>query len=164
MKKNLMLALAILFSLPVLAGDEVKTLPAAMYDSMKSGKKLEKVFVDPSFDRAKGFKLSEVEYRDELLNSSITDALKKSIGMVVRSDSPYTLHLAIVNVTTKTFTGFGDVMGKLTVEGKILDAEGKVVVAFIAREKSGHGAGLSGAEDYSVATDKIATAIAKDLR
>lgn len=163
MKNAIILTLAVLFGATATAGETIKTLPAELYATMKEGKKLEKVFVDPSFDKSKGFKLGDIEYRAENLNSSLMDTLKKSMGMIVRGQSPYTLHLAIVEVTTRTYTGFGYVWGKVVVEGRIVDETGKLVVAFIASER-GKGAGLSGTDDYSVATDKIAQAIAKDLR
>lgn len=162
MKKSLVLSLALLFALPVVAGDDVKTLPAAMYDTMKSGKKLDKVFVDPSYDKSKGFKLGEVEFRAESLNSTVIDGMKKSMAMITKREAPYTLHVVVVKVTTKTFTGFGNLMGKVFIEGRIVDENGKLVAAFLASERAGT-VGM-GADDYQVACDKIATDVAKDLR
>ena len=151
----------ILTSNQAFASDDPKTLPAPCYDQMKSGKKLDKVVILPGFDKAKGFKLGSVDYRAETMNSTVLEALKKSAAMAVRSESTYTLNLAIVKVTTKTFTGFGNVMGKVTVEGKITDANGDMVAAFKTAERAGS-AGM-GADDYQVACDKIVSAITKDL-
>ena len=161
MKKALMFTLALVFGFTLKASDVPKTLPPAMYDAMKSGKKLDKVFVDPAYGKLAGFKVAPIDYKAENRSTAVLEGMTKSLGMLAKSDSVYTLHVTVIKVTTKTFTGFGSVMGKVTVEGRIVDADGKVVVAFVTGERAGSFA--TAADDYQVACDKIASAIAKDL-
>ena len=163
MKKTAsVLALALLIgTTPALANDDPKTLPSNVYDQLKSGKKLDKVWLTPAFDKSKGFKVAAIEYKAEYRSSEVMDSLPKALKTLEKADSSLTLQIAIIKVSTKTFTGFGNVMGAITVEGRILDAEGKVVAAFRTKEKAGSFG--SGKDDYTVAADKIATAIAADL-
>lgn len=156
-----MLAVVLMFGLSLKAGDDPKTLPPAMYEAMKSGKKLDKVFVDPAYGKQAGFKVAPIEYKAENRSTAVMEGMAKSLATLAKVDSSYTLHLTVIKVTTKTFTGFGSVMGKVTVEGRILDAEGKVLVAFVTGERAG--AFATASDDYQVACDKIASAIAKDL-
>lgn len=162
MKKTMLLTLALMFSLVLKASDDPKTLPPAMYETMKSGKKLDKVFVDPAYGKQAGFKLGDVEYRAENMKPEVLDGIKKSLAMIVKSQSPFTLKLTVIKVSNTTFVGLGNVMGKVTVEGQIVDADGKVVVAFVTRESAELG-GFGGGTNYQAACNKIVTAIAKDL-
>lgn len=161
MKKSLMLTLTLVLGFALKAGDDPKTLSPAMYEAMKSGKKLDKVFVDPAYSKMAGFKVAPVEYKAENRSTAVMEGMAKSLATLAKVDSPYTLHVAVIKVTTKTFTGFGSVMGKVTVEGRIVDGDGKVVVAFVTGERAG--AFATASDDYQVACDKIASAIAKDL-
>ena len=145
----------------LMATDDPKTLPPEMYETMKGGGKLDKAFVDPSYDKTKGFKLGSVDYKAETMNSAAFDALNKSMRMLAKSDSPFTLHVAITKVTTGHKLIKTRVRGRLTIEGRIVDANGKIIVAFTTREAAGElGAD---ADNFQSATDKIATAISKDL-
>jgi len=164
MTKKTLLACAILGILanPLAASDDPKTLPPAAYEQMKSGKKLEKVWLDPGFDKAKGFKIGPVVYKAENRNGEVMEYLGKALSTLGNPDSPFTMKVAVVKVTTKTFTGFGSVMGYVMVEGRIVDSDDKVVGTFIAKERAGGFA--SAKDDYPAACDKIASDIAKDLQ
>lgn len=144
-----------------ICGDLPKTLPPAMYESMKSGKKLNKVFVDPAYIRQTGFKVAPIQIKGENRSVVAFDALTKALTLVSSSDSPNSLQVTIVEVTAKYPTGFGNVMGHIAVEGKVVSPDGKVLAAFVTSER----AGTFGAEmdDYPAACDKIMSAIAKDL-
>lgn len=164
MKKTAFLACALfgILANPLVASDDPKTLPPAAYEQMKSGKKLDKVWLDPAFDKTKGFKVGPVLYKAENRNGEVLEYLGKALATLGNPDSPYTLKVAVVKVTTKTFTGFGSVMGYVMVEGRIVDGEDKVVGTFIAKERAGGFA--SAKDDYPAACDKIASDIAKDLQ
>lgn len=162
MKRTLMLVAVLMFGLSLRAGDDPRTLPPAMYEAMKSGKKLDKVFVDPAYGKLAGFKVGDIEYRAENLKPEVLEGMKKALGMLGKEQAPYTLKVTIVKVTNSTFIGLGNVMGKVTVEGQIVDSEGKVVVAFVTRETAELG-GFGGGTNYQAACNKIASAIAKDL-
>jgi hypothetical protein len=145
----------------LMAADDPRTLPPEMYQAMWSGSGLEKVFVDPAYDRTKGFKLGSVEYRAETKISAVFDALNKSMKMLTRNDSPFTLNLAVTRITPGYKLIRTRVRGRLTVEGVIVDGKGKILAAFITKEPTGKiGSDL---DDYQFACDAIATAISKDL-
>ena len=81
--------------------------------------------------------------------------------MLAKSDSPYTLHMTITKVTAGHKLLKTRVRGRLTIEGKIVDTNSKIIVAFTTREAAGEiGAD---ADNFQIASDKIATAISKDL-
>jgi hypothetical protein len=158
MNKAMVIAIALLFSLPMLAGDDIKTFPLAMYATMKSGKKLDKVYIDTTYDRTKGFKLGEVEYLAENRSGQVIEYLPKALGLISKGNGEYTLKIAVVKVSTYGMGGYSS--GKVTVEGQILTKDGKAVVLFLTKAPS-H-VGMNG-DDYSVAADAIASAIVKDL-
>ena len=145
----------------LMAAEDPKTLPPEMYQVMESGKSLGKVFVDPAYDKAKGFKLGSVDYRADTKISAVLEGLNRSMGMLTKSESPFTLNLVITKVTTGFKLLRKHVRGRLTIEGAIVDAKGKVVAAFTTREPAGKiGADV---DNYQIACDAIATAISKDL-
>lgn len=148
--------------LPALASDDPKTLPAPIYDQLKSGRKLDKSYLTPDYDKTKGFKIGKVDYKAEYRSGDIITYLPKALSTLAKDDSPFTLNIAVVHVSTKTNALVGTIMGAVTIEGQIVDNNGKVVVAFRTKEKSAS-AGFGGRDDYSVAIDKIASAIAADL-
>jgi hypothetical protein len=127
--KSIVLALVIAVSGPAVikANDDVKTLPPETYKQMKHGKKLEKVWVGPDYDNAKGFNVGSVEYKAETRNGTVMDYLPKALATLAKTNSPATLQVTVTKVTTKSFTGFGNAMGHVTVEGKIVGAKGKVL-------------------------------------
>jgi hypothetical protein len=143
------------------ADDAVKTLPPTIYQQMKHGKKLDKVWVGTDYDKTKGFKIGTIEYKAENRNGTVTDYMPKALATLAKSDSPVTLQMTITKVTTKSFTGFGNAMGHVTVEGKIVDATGKIIAAFTTSGSAGSWGSAN--DDYQAACDKIASAIAVDL-
>lgn len=161
--KNIALALIVVIIGPTIlqAGEDVKTLPPATYQQMKHGKKLDKIWLGTDYDKTKGFKIGAVEYKAENRNGTVLEYMPKALATLAKTDSPFTLQVAIIKVTTKTFTGFGNKMGKVTLEGKIVDPTGKVVAAFVAAGSAGSWG--SGSDDYQAACDQIASGIAVDL-
>jgi hypothetical protein len=165
MKKLKIIALALTISITgsvfLKAEDAVKTFPPAIYQQMKHGKQLEKVWIGANYDKAKGFKVGAVEYRAEKRNGMVMDYMPKALAPLAKSDSPVTLQVIITKVTTKSFTGFGNAMGKVYVEGKITDATGKIIAAFTTSGSAGNWG--DAADDFQSACDKVASAIAADL-
>jgi len=162
--RNILAAVMVMICLcghSLMAADDPKTLPPEMYEVMTGGQNLEKLFVDPAYDRAKGFKLGAVDYRAETKISAALEGLNKSIAMITRSDSPFTLNLAITKVTTGFKLLRTHRRGRLTVEGKIVDTNGRIIAAFTTKEPAGKvGADV---DNFQFACDAIATAISKDL-
>jgi hypothetical protein len=165
MKKLKIIALALTISITgsafLKAADAVKTLPPAIYQQMKHGKKLENVWVGNDYDKTKGFKVNAVEYKAEIRNGAVMDYLPKALATLAKDDSPVTLQVVVTRVTTKAFTGFGNAMGKVFVEGKISDATGKIIAAFTTSGSAGNWG--DAADDFQLACDKIASGIATDL-
>jgi len=160
MRKHLALAMAVIFSLPMMAGDEVKSLPPAMYDSMKSGKKLDKVFVDPAYDRTKGFKLGTVDFRAEFRSTKLIENLPKALGSIQKGSSDCTLNVTVVKAAPQKMAfPMGVHKAKLTVEGQVVDRNGKVLVAFVADEKC-----PTNDFEFAGGCDLIAAAILADLQ
>ena len=165
MKKLKIIALALTISITgsvfLKAADAVKTLPPAIYQQMKHGKKLENVWVGNDYDKTKGFKVNAVEYKAEIRNGAVMDYLPKALATLAKDDSPVTLQVVVTRVTTKAFTGFGNAMGKVFVEGKLSDATGKIIAAFTTSGSAGNWG--DAADDFQLACDKIASGIATDL-
>ena len=157
----LALTITIIGSAFLQAADAVKTLPPAIYQQMKHGKKLENVWVGNDYDKAKGFKVNGIEYKAEIRNGAVMDYLPKALATLAKDDSPVTLQVVVTRVTTKAFTGFGNAMGKVFVEGKISDATGKIIAAFTTSGSAGNWG--DAADDFQSACDKVASAIAADL-
>ena len=65
-----------------------------------------------------------------------------------------------MDTSKKKFTGFGYILGRVTVEGVITDAGGKVVAAFQNKSKINEG---MGGFDYPATVDTIMNGIQKDL-
>ena len=161
--KNIALAFILVIIGPAIlkADEDAKTLPPGTYQQMKHGKKLDKIWLRTDYDKTKGFKIGTVDYKAENRNGTVMDYMPKALATLAKTDSPFTLQVAIIKVTTKTFTGFGNKMGKVTLEGKIVDPTGKVVAAFVAAGSAGSWG--SGSDDYQAACDQIASGMAVDL-
>jgi len=165
MKKLKIITLALTISITgsafLKAEDAVRTFPPAVYQQMKHGKQLDKVWVGTDYDKTKGFKVGAVEYRAEKRNGTVMDYMPKTLAPLAKGDSPVTLQVIITKVSTKSFTGFGNAMGKVFVEGKIIDATGKIIAAFTTSGSAGNWG--DAADDFQSACDKITSEIATDL-
>ena len=89
-----------MFSLSLKASDDPETLPSARYNLLISGNKLDKVFIDPANGKKSGFNLGEVSSVAKSTKPEIMEGIKKSLAMIVKSESPCTPNLAIVKVTS----------------------------------------------------------------
>ena len=168
MKKFLIIALAAFGFLtsPLHASDDPKTLPPAAYSQLKSGKKLDKVWLDPAFDKAKGFKVGPVVYKAEYRSGEVMDYLGKALATLGNPESTFTLKVAVVKAAAKHGVVIGTKGGFVTVEGQITDADGKMVGCFQTTGKAGPAwADNNGEKDnFPAACDKIASDIASDLQ
>src|ERR1017187_5695914 len=97
----LALTITIIGSAFLQAADAVKTLPPAIYQQMKHGKKLENVWVGNDYDKAKGFKVNGIEYKAEIRNGAVMDYLPKALATLAKDDSRVTLQVVVTRVTTK---------------------------------------------------------------
>lgn len=152
----LVLAAAVLA--PLQASDEVKTLPQAVYSQMKSGKKLDKVWVGPGYDKAKGFQFGELNYRAETRNGSVIEYFPTAFKGVAKDQAPYKLVLAVTGFSEKTYAVITYKDGWVEVEGQLQDSEGKAVAAFKTKQTY-----PASSNDPKKAVDGIVSAIIKDL-
>jgi len=156
---------ATLMASPLVAADEIKTLPPAMYESMKSGKKLDKVFVGPEYSRTQGFSLGDLEYKAEERSVDLKEYIPRSIGDLAKPKATNKLHLTVVEYKICKPGFFANVGadGYVVLEGRIVNADGTLVAAFRAKGKY-NDLGRSGrGHSFRDAVDQIASAIAKDL-
>jgi hypothetical protein len=159
--KAAFLASALVFAGHLSAGDEpTKTLPASMYGQMKEGKKLEKVWIGPAYKKEDGFSFGKLDYKADNRDSALMDHVNTQMKSIAKDKSPFTLTLAITELTDKKFTGFGYAMGKATVEGKITNKAGEIVAAFTTKVKMPES---PGGKDQRGCADAIVSAISKDL-
>lgn len=157
--KNLILALAILFSLPVLACDDVKTLPPAMYSQMKSGKKLDKVWIAPTFDKSKGVAMGEFKWSAEDRNSTIMEFLPAQLKTITKEGSPYKINVTVVRASNFKNVVVRYIRAMLGVEGTIVNSDNKVIAAFKTEVSFSEYANV----DAKGGVDKVISAILKDL-
>ncbi|MDP1833271.1 MAG: hypothetical protein Q8K67_14540 [Geothrix sp.] len=145
------------------SGEVPKTLPEAFYSTAKAGKKIDLLVVDPAYDKSKGFIFDgKVDYQAELRDTAMSEAIGIGVKEIATPGSPYTLKLTLVNLTTATWTGFFNLLGKATVEGNISGADGKILCSFLIKAKVPL-KGMAGV-DHRGTADTVVTAILKDLK
>ena len=154
------LALALSLTSLGMAADSYAVIPPTIGSEMKDGKKLDKVWFAPSIEKGLKVRKTEVAWTADDRNSSLEQELTKQLATIQVKDGAYTLKLTVVDTSKKKFTGFGYILGRVTVEGVITDAGGKVVAAFQNKSKINEG---MGGFDYPATVDTIMNGIQKDL-
>lgn len=168
MKTTLILALTVLSSLPMLAGEKVKleklavkTLPVEAYSALQPGKKLTHVFKTSGFIPSNGFKVGTVDYKAENRVGEAFDYLKNQLATMEKSNSIYTLNLTVVDADPgKMGVAFGNNWGFILVEGVVL--EGSNPVAYFVTKEKGDWGGI-GVISQKPSVDKILSAISAEL-
>ena len=142
-------------------------LPAAMPDSpepMMKGKHLSKIWISPDYDKSKGFTIGELSYRIAERDSAVSACLPSFLMEISVADSPFTLMLAVVALTREEHGSLLDSKSSaaLSVEGRILTRDGRVVVAFQDRAYARGTGDLS--TDMRQCVKGVVADIKKDLR
>lgn len=132
----------------------------AVREQMKRGKKLDLVWVSPGFDGSNGFKLGSLVNQTEKSDKNALDYFPSALRRVIKADSPYTIHLALVNARFKS-NSQGASSAYLEVEGQLLDQGGQPVCAFTAHE--GANAGGNESDNARLAVNAIALAMTREL-
>jgi hypothetical protein len=134
----------------------VRTLPPDLYRKMRRGEVLEKVWIDPSYDKRKGFSLGKVINKAEGRERELQD-LKRYVegkaGDLANKGSVYQLDLAIVELIQareRQWPVISSESGRVTIEGQIKNAEGKLLAAFRIAEEFGGIAGWGLAIDSAL--------------
>lgn len=137
--KNLVLGPLVLLATvmqPALAGTD-PTLPPEAYAQMKAGHHLGRIWISPAMDLAKGFTIGKV---DTLADNYYADTLgyfTGALGRLAFPNAPYVLSLTVVDLNTVDRPAAGHYSATMSVEGKAVDPDGKLVLAFTTREQVG---------------------------
>ena len=153
-------ALSLLFIGSGMAADTYKVIPETISGELKAGKKLAKVWLAPNVEKGMAVRKIEVLWGAEDRNSSLEQELNRQVATLQKKEGAYTMKLTVVETSKKTFTGFGYILGKITIEGIIIDAGGKIVAAFQNKSKINES---PGGFDYPATVDTIVSALMKDL-
>ena len=160
MNRNI-IALALLASLPLVAGQDPKTLPSNVYGELKSGNKLDKVWrLNPS-QKLDGFAITP-SYKAEKFSAEVKEYFVKSANELSTKDSKYRLELNLVHLDFQSFALVMNAPGHIVVEGTVTNADGKIVAAF--SHKTSFGRGSSGVEPAKRSIDEIVSAINQEFR
>jgi hypothetical protein len=155
----LLIPLLLLAPVPGRAGEPL-TIPPEIAQNMKKGGKLDRLWVAPGFDGNQGFKLGQVSNETDELVGVVQDYFPHALRKLIKYESPYTLHLAIVSFKPKT-SGDGHSSSRLEVEGRILDPAGKMAAAFTCFAMESIGGNVN--DNSRLAVNKVAFAMAKDF-
>ena len=139
----------------VLAGEPVKTLSPEIYSQMKRGETLDRVWLGPTFDKAKGFKAGELSWKAEERNHEVQTLLTDGLKDISKDTGAYVLNITVVDFSRGA-------RGRFTVEGVLVDSKGDVVAAFSHSAKTSFAA-VRGVSPWAAPVDATISAIAKDL-
>lgn len=137
------LATALLLALPLLASEKVKvdklsvrTLPAETYAKLEKAKRLSLIWRDPSFDPSRGFKPGDLEWKAENRVGEVATYLKEQLATFgTTKEGAYILELAITEAQAGDIGYTWNKTGYFILEGRVKDAEGKIVAAFVTKEE-----------------------------
>ena len=126
---------------------------------MKKGKKLDKFWTSPTFDKTKGFALGEIRYQVNERSEAVTRYLPTALSEVAKADAPLVLNLAIVELTVRSQSNRSSL--QIVAEGRLVAPDGVVMAAFYTREIVS-GTGDSNADGRDAVT-KLVQAIRGEL-
>jgi len=164
MKKMVLGSLILLSAglLPAL-GEEVKTLPPAVYSQMKTGKHLAKVWISPTWKGAQGFTVGKVLVADAIDSdyANVVDYLPYRLRSLSTPDSPNTLSVTVTEITFMDRGSAGYFSATMAVEGQIVDKDGKLLVAFRTRETNDNRETVT--KNFELVMNNIVWDLSKDL-
>ena len=136
------------------------SIPSETVTRMKKGKNLDLVWAVPGFDGTKGFQLGKVSNESEDNAGVVLEYFPVALASLIQSDSPYTLHVAVVMVKLQANSS-GRASAKVEAEGLLVDKGGTVVAAFTAyASKTDSG---NEQDNARLAVRAIAFQVSKDL-
>jgi hypothetical protein len=137
-------------------------LPASIVEGMKKGAAFDKLWISPVYDRSQGFSIGEVRYFVDERNAGVSGYLPDALAEISKQDSPFALHLGIVELYVRQSANKQQSTVKLGVEGRLVARDGTVVAAFSTRE-SRFGMGDT-IDDCRTLARKVVLGISKELR
>ena len=143
-----------------LAG-QAGTLTPETSSRMKSGRKLDRVWLNPSYDASTGFTLGRVESWAEGRLTGKVDYFRQALSRLSLPGSAQVLDVTVLNLYAMEAHSTGRANASMEVEGQILDKDGQVMFAFATRQEVDNRE--SAETDCEAVMDSIAWSIAKEL-
>jgi hypothetical protein len=138
-----------------------RTLPAEVYTKLKSGHKLDKVWMDPSYDASTGFTIGKVTTMAEGDLANSIDYFPYALNRLTIPGSVNTLDLTVTELIGTILYSKNVATAAMTVEGRILDRDGKTMFAFSDREECSDGE--TPLKNCQQVMDRITWKLAKEL-
>jgi hypothetical protein len=113
-----------------LHAEEVRTLPPEAYALMKSGHKLDQLWINPKYDTATGFGLGKITTLADGLYANTVDYLGLAFQHLTVPGSANVLNLTVTRLTTVDHGFSGYFSASMAVEGEVLDPKGQLMVVF----------------------------------
>jgi hypothetical protein len=145
---------------PLLA-EEPRTLPPAIYGQMKKGNKLGKLWISPKYDTSKGFVVGKVDSLAEGIYANTVDYFPYALSRLVMPESTNVLSLTVVDLKTIERASAGYYGADMTVEGRVVDKDGELLMAFQTREELFTRETV--AANCQAVIDKIVWSLSRDL-
>ena len=163
MLKSLVLALLVVSGagFPRAMAGQAGTLSPEINSRMKSGRKLDRVWLNPTFDASTGFTLGRVESWAEGRLAGKVDYFRQALSRLALPDSAQVLDVTVLNLYAMEAHGTGRANASMEVEGQILDKDGQVMFAFATQQEVDNRE--SAETDCEAVMDSIAWSVAKEL-
>ena len=143
-------------SIQLLAFDQVPSKISSL--QMKQGRRVDKIWIGPRYNRYKGFTVSEVNYDVKVTNEVVVDYLPVAFNSIGKNRASHDLVVTVRRFSEKVSSVRPYNTNSMQVDGQIFDKDGRIVAAFqIDRTFP-----LS-IEDTKAAIDAIVLAVKKDL-
>jgi len=139
-----------LLALPAMAAEPAFLFSKEIYDQMKPGATVDKIWVSPDYDKGKGVKYAGVEWKADRRNASAKEYLVTSVKGECRDNGAYDLTVWVVSYYEGIMTW------DATFLGRIQTPDGKVVATFMQKNSAPK-------KDANKIIDKAISAIAKEL-
>lgn len=151
-------------SKPVAPPEPVVVVPLisdAVAADMKKGQDIDRIWISPAYDKARGFTIGEVRYQIEERNDGIDRYLPTALAEIAKPDAPCSLQLRIVQLELRSSIK-GISGANLKVEGVLTAKDGTLLAAFATRETVRGTGDL--VDDCRTAARRVVLAITKTLR
>jgi hypothetical protein len=151
-------------SKPVAPPEPVVMVPLisdAVAADMKKGQGIDRIWISPAYDKARGFSIGEVRYQVEERNDGIDRYLPTALAEIAKPDAPCSLQLRIVQLELRSSIK-GISGANLKVEGVLTAKDGTLLAAFATRETVKGTGDL--VDDCRTAARRVVLAITKNLR
>ena len=154
------LVLLAIGSRPALA-QAARTLKPALYEQMKAGLKLDRIWMNPNYDSGQGFVVGKVTCLADNPFANVIDYFPHALSRLAVPESPNVISLTVVDLGFVDRAAAGYCSATMEVEGQVLDAAGQVMFAFRTREEVKNRETVL--ENFHAVMDQIVWKLSKDL-